>query len=283
MATITPGSAPTRPPAHGVGPLLRDWRRRRRMSQLELSAEAEVSARHLSFVETGRSRPSPELVLHLAEHLDVPLRERNALLLAAGYAPRYHETALEAPEMAPVRDALDVILAGHHPFPAVVVDHRWDLVSANRAALGILADGVAPELLVPPVNAMRVSLHPDGLAPRIDNLAEYSAHLLLRLRRQVAVSADPDVAALVDELRSYPGVADDAGGHEPADLLFTSLVLRHEGETLTFFSTIATFGTALDVTVAELAIESFFPADAATAAHLRASWGASPSVGEQRT
>src|SRR4051812_46071626 len=148
----------------GVGGLLRDWRQRRRLSQLDLAVEAEVSPRHLSFVETGRSRPSRELLLHLAEHLDVPLRERNALLLAAGYAPVYQQTSLDAPEMAPVRDALDKILTGHEPFPAVVVDRRWDLVSANGPAMAILTDGVAPELLVPPVNALRVSLHPDGLA-----------------------------------------------------------------------------------------------------------------------
>ena len=249
------------------------------MSQLELSAEAEVSARHLSFVETGRSRPSRELVLHLAEHLDVPLRERNALLLAAGYAPGYHETALDAPEMTPVRDALAKILAGHAPFPAIVVDHRWDLVSANEPAFGILADSVTPDLLAPPINAMRVSLHPEGLAPRITNFPEYSAHVMLRLRRQAVLSGDPDIDVLVDELRAYPGVVDrDHAAHEPAEMLFTPLALRHLDTTLTFFSTIATFGTALDVTVAELAIESFFPADPMTAATLRAMWDPPPSA-----
>src|SRR5436190_1085982 len=163
-------------PPRAVGGLLRDWRQRRRLSQLDLAVEAEVSPRHLSFVETGRSRPSRELLLHLAEHLDVPLRERNALLLAAGYAPAYHQTPLDAEGMAPVRDALDKLLAGREPFPAVVVDRRWDLVSANRPALAILTDGVATELLQPPVNALRVSLHPDGLAPRIVNFAEWSDH-----------------------------------------------------------------------------------------------------------
>ncbi len=261
-------------PPHTVGSLLRDWRQRRRMSQLDLSVEADVSTRHLSFVETGRSKPSRELVLHLAEHLEVPLRDRNALLLAAGYAPGYHESSLDAPEMAPVRDALDKILASQHPFPAVVVDHRWDLVAGNRAAFGILADGVAPELLAPPVNAMRVSLHPDGLAPRIVNLAEYSAHLMHRLRRQVATTADRDLVELIDELRHYPGVVDDlTATPDAAATLFMPLVLRSgNGATLTFFSTLATFGTALDVTMAELAIESFFPADEQTAAVLRATW-----------
>ena len=190
-----------------VGTLLRDWRQRRRFSQLHLASRAEVSPRHLSFVETGRSRPSRELVLHLADHLDVPLRERNALLLAAGYAPTYHETPLDAPEMQPVRDALDKILSGHDPFPAVVVDRRWNLVSANKPALMLLTDGVAPALLEPPANALRVSLHPDGLAPRIVNFAAWSDHLLTRLDRQVAASADDELRALADELRTYPGVA----------------------------------------------------------------------------
>jgi transcriptional regulator with XRE-family HTH domain len=253
-----------------VGDLLRGWRRRRHLSQLELSLEAEVSARHLSFVETGRSKPSRELVLHLAEHLAVPLRDRNTLLLAAGYAPAHPRTALDAPDMAPVRRALDAILAGHEPYPAVIVDHRWDVVTANRAALGALVEGVAPELLAPPMNALRVTLHPDGLAPRIVNLAEWAAHLLERLRRQATASGDPELAALLEELQRYPGVG---AGHDDSDTagrLFVPLRLRHDrlGE-LAFFSTIATFGTALDLTMAELAIESFFPADDTTAAALR--------------
>jgi transcriptional regulator with XRE-family HTH domain len=257
--------------APGVGELLRDWRRRRRLSQLDLSVEAEVSARHLSFVETGRSKPSRELVLHLAEHLDVPLRERNTLLLAAGFAPVYRETSLDAEEMAPARDALDKILAGHDPYPAVIVDSRWDLVSANASALRLMTDGVAPELLQPPVNAMRVSLHPEGLAPRIANLGEYSAHLLVRLQRQAALSQDPAIGELLDELRTYPGVEEQASAAVgPAELLFIPLRLRTgDGAELTFFSTLATFGTAVDITLAELSIESFFPADEATAAALR--------------
>jgi transcriptional regulator with XRE-family HTH domain len=257
--------------SRGVGTLLRDWRQRRRLSQLHLASRAEVSPRHLSFVETGRSRPSRELVLHLAEHLDVPLRDRNALLLAAGYAPTYHETSLDAPEMRPVREALDKILSGHEPFPAVVVDRRWNLVSANRPALMLLTDGVAPELLEPPANALRVSLHPDGLAPRIVNFAEWSDHLLTRLDRQVAASADGELRALGQELRSYPGVRHEQGQHlDTAALLFVPLVLlTRDGEQLRLFSTLATFGTALDITVAELSIEAFFPADDATAYALR--------------
>lgn len=254
-----------------VGPLLREWRQRRRLSQLDVALRAAVSARHLSFVETGRARPSRELVLHLADRLDVPLRERNALLLAAGYAPIFQRTPLDADEMTPVREALDKVLRGHDPFPAVVVDARWDLVAANRPALAILADGVAPALLQPPANTLRICLHPDGLAPRIANLDEYGGHLLDRLRRQVAASADPALAELLEELRGYPGVREQpAGRADPTALLFVPLVLRaRDGAELTFFSMLATFGTALDLTLAELAIESFFPADEPTAAALR--------------
>ena len=255
-----------------VGPLLREWRQRRRRSQLDLAVEAEVSTRHLSFVETGRSTPSRELLLHLAEHLDVPLRERNRLLLAAGYAPVYRETPLDDPSMAPVRDAIDRVLASHDPYPAVVVDQRWDVMSANAAAFSVFADGVDPRLLEPPMNAVRLGLHPDGLAPRTENFAEFSDHMLMRLRRQIAASADPTLQALYDEVRAYPDVVE--GAVDPSDLanlLFVPLVMRQpDGTILSFFSTLATFGTALDVTLAELTIEAFFPADASTAAALQA-------------
>lgn len=251
-----------------VGGLLREWRQRRRMSQLDLALVAEVSTRHLSFVETGRSRPSPELVLHLAEHLDVPLRERNSLLLAAGYAPRYHETPLASRDMAPVRAALDRILAGHEPFPAVVVDARWNLVTANRPAFELMSTLVNDRLLQQPVNTLRITLHPDGLAPHIENLAEYSAHLLARLDRQAVASGDDWLRDLASELRSYPGVVDALVPADTASLLFVPFMLRTGAGVLRFFSTIATFGTALDITVADLAIESFFPADEATAAKL---------------
>jgi transcriptional regulator with XRE-family HTH domain len=262
-------------PSRDVGGLLKDWRHRRRRSQLDLAVEADVSPRHLSFVETGRSKPSRELLLHLADHLDVPLRERNTLLLAAGYAPVYRETRMDAGEMGPVRDALEKILAGHEPFPAIIVDRRWNLVSANRPALALLTDGVAPELLAPPANTLRVSLHPDGLAPRIANLDEWSAHLLNQLHRQQVASADPELARLYEELRSYPGVVEHHGPEpDPAAMLFVPLVLRMPaGPDLHFFSTLATFGTAVDITVAELAIESFFPADDATARTLHAQLG----------
>src|SRR3954452_4465589 len=248
----------------GVGPLLRDWRARRRLSQMELALDAEVSARHLSFVETGRSKPSRELLLQLADHLDVPLRERNALLLAGGYAPAYGERPLGDEAMAPVRDALERLLKGHEPFPAVAVDRQWELVSANGPALALLTDGVDPTLLEPPVNTLRVTLHPDGLARRIRNLGEYSSHLLHLVAHEAAASGDPALVALHEELRGYPGVDAGPPPPDPAGSLFIPLQL---GE-LSFFSTIARFGTALDVTVAELAIESFFPADEKTAAAL---------------
>jgi transcriptional regulator with XRE-family HTH domain len=257
-------------PTPKVGDLLRDWRQRRRLSQLDLAGEAEVSARHLSFVETGRSRPSRELVLHLAEHLDVPLRERNSLLLAAGYAPTYGERSLDTTELEPVRQALDKILSGHEPFPAVVVDRRWDIVTANAALTTLIGSVVSPHLLEPPANALRITLHPDGLAPHIADLAEYADHLLARLDRQAAMDGRADLFELAAELRSYPDMPSHVENHgDIADRLFAPLILRFgDGPTLTFFSTIATFGTALDVTVAELAIEQFFPADAVTAAAL---------------
>jgi transcriptional regulator with XRE-family HTH domain len=259
----------------GVGDLLRGWRQRRRLSQLDLSLEAEVSARHLSFVETGRSKPSRELVLHLAEHLDVPLRERNSLLLAAGYAPVYQERSLEDAEMDPVREALDLILSGHEPYPAVIVDRRWDLVTGNGAALTLFTAGVAPELLEPPVNVYRLGLHPDGLAPRVRNLAEYSTHLLIRLQREVALTGDAALAALLDEVRDYPDLTHPMSvDADPARMLFLPMEFTTvDGRELSFFSTLATFGTALDITVAEMSIEAFFPADAATQAALRSTEG----------
>jgi transcriptional regulator with XRE-family HTH domain len=257
----------TAPP---VGALLRGWRQRRRVSQLVLASEADVSARHLSFVETGRAKPSREFVLHMAEHLDVPLRERNALLLAAGYAPMYQETPLEAEDMAPVREALDKILSGHEPYPALVLNRRFEIVSANRPTMSILADGVAPELLEPPANAYRASLHPDGLAPRIVNLAEWSAHLIDRVRRAWVATGDADLESLLEELSGYPGVSTDTRlDAPPGERLFDPLVLRADDAELSFFSTLATFGTAVDITIAELAIESFFPADGATSAALQ--------------
>ncbi|MGC9666449.1 helix-turn-helix domain-containing protein [Planosporangium sp. 12N6] len=259
-----------RTPRRPVGELLRRWRERRRLSQLELSIQADISTRHLSFVETGRSRPSRDMVLRLADELDVPLRDRNDLLLAAGYAPVYAETTLDAPRMSAIRGAVRLVLTAHEPYPAVVVDRHWNLVDAN-ATLGLLLTGVAAALLDPPVNVLRVSLHPDGLAPRIVNLGEWRAHLLGRLRRQVGSTADPVLADLYDELRGYPCDQPEPEVElpGPGDVV-VPLRVRHSGGELAFVSTVATFGTPLDITVAELAIESFFPADPATATALRA-------------
>ena len=250
-----------------LGDLLRDWRRRRRLSQLDLALEAGVSARHLSFLETGRSKPSREMVLRLSEELEVPLRERNRLLLAAGFAPAYDERPLEAPEMEPVRRAVAQVLTGHEPFPAAVVDRWWNLVAANRN-VALFLQGVASHLLEPPANVLRVSLHPEGMAPRIVNLAEWRGHLLDRLRREVAATGDERLAALLAEVDGYPQPAASAPPRPPQGAIAVPLVLRHGGQELSFFSTVATFGTAVDVTVAELSIEAFFPADAVTAAVL---------------
>jgi transcriptional regulator with XRE-family HTH domain len=249
-----------------TGTLLRDWRRRRRLSQLDLALEAGVSARHVSFLETGRSRPSREMLLHLSEQLDVPLRDRNQMLLAAGFAPAYTERAIDAPEMAPVREALDRILKGHEPYPAVVVDRWWDLAGAN-AGVALLTSMVAPHLLEPPANALRITLHPEGMAPHIRNLPEWRAHLLDRLRREVAVTGDGRLAALLDELTGYPGAEAALAAHEPG--IAVPLRLDAGGIELRFFSTISTFGTAVDITLAELAIEAFFPADEQTGDYVR--------------
>jgi transcriptional regulator with XRE-family HTH domain len=272
LAESSTGAAPD---GHSLGTLLRQWRGQRRLSQLDLAARAGVSARHLSFVETGRSRPSRELVLHLAEHLDVPLRERNAFLLAAGFAPLYRQRAMDAAEMGPVREALDAVLEGHEPFPAIVVDRHWTLVSANRPAGELLSEGVAPRLLTPPVNVLRVSLHPDGLAPRVVNFPAYAGHLVDRLRREAEAYGDPQLVALHDELVGYPGVIGSPAPADTAGQVVMPLRLRMGEATLSFFSTLATFGTARDITVEELAIEQFFPADRATAEVLHASWRAS--------
>jgi transcriptional regulator with XRE-family HTH domain len=245
-----------------VGLLLRGWRERRRMSQLDLALEAGVSARHVSFLETGRSRPSADMVLQLAEQLELPLRDRNQLLLAAGHAPVFEQHALDEPEMEPVRDAIDQILRGHDPYPAVVVDRAWEMLAGNRA-VAMLTEGVAPALLEPPINVLRVSLHPDGAAPRIANLAEWRAHLLDRLRRQIALTGDAALATLLEELASYPGGEDH--GDETRNQIAVPFRIHSPGGELAFISTIATFGTAVEVTASELSIESFFPADRATA------------------
>ena len=252
-----------------VGELLREWRQRRRMSQMDLALDANISTRHLSFLETGRSTPSREMILRLAEQLDIPLRERNALLHAAGFAPVYPQRPLADPALAPARAAVELVLKGHEPYPALAVDRHWTLVAANGAVAPLLA-GVAPGLLEPPVNVLRLSLHPDGLAPRIANLAQWRAHLLARLRQQIDATADAKLAELLSELKGYevpdgeePGAAQDFAG------VVVPLRLRAGEDILNLFSTTTIFGTPIDITLSELALETFFPADAETAAALR--------------
>ena len=265
-----------------VGELLRQWRERRRLSQLDLALQAEISTRHLSFLETGRSRPSRAMLLRLAEQLEVPLRERNHLLLAGGYAPAFGQAALDDPQMAAVRAALRQVLTGHEPYPAVVVDRGWNLVDAN-AAVAALVGQAEPELLAPPANVLRISLHPGGMAPRIVNLGEWRAHLFGRLRRQIALTADPGLAELYQELRAYPcdQPEPEVEVPGPGDVVIP-LRLRHGDRELSFLSIMASFGTPLDVTVSELAIESFFPADPGTGSALRQLVAGAPGVGAPR-
>jgi transcriptional regulator with XRE-family HTH domain len=259
------------------GEVLRTWRQRRKLSQLDLAVDAGVSARHVSFMETGRSAPSRAMVLKLAEVLDVPLRERNQLLVAAGLAPIYPERSLDHPELAAVRDGVQRVLSAYDPYPCVALDRHWNILDANAAA-AVLLDGVAPWLLEQP-NALRLALHPDGLAPRIKNLGQWRDHLVGRLRREVAASGSGELAALLVELESYPAPLvspDSMAVAVPLELCTDS------GELLTFISTVTTFGTALDLTVAELSIEAFLPADDATAAALvcrSASLGSPQSAG----
>jgi transcriptional regulator with XRE-family HTH domain len=240
-----------------IGPLLREWRHRRRLSQLELASQSGVSSRHLSFVETGRTAPSRQMVLHLAEHLDIPPRERNALLVAAGYAPAYRDEPVATQAM------LERVLRAHEPHPALVVDHRWRLVHANKA-VEIFLDGVAPALLEPPVNMLRLGLHPGGFAPRLRNLPQVRAFLLPRLARQAMRTGDPELRALHEELLTYGQPGEPP---EPTDIALP-IQLTYRGVELTFINTITTFGTAFDVTLAELAIETYLPADERTATFL---------------
>jgi len=253
-----------------IGPLLREWRKRRRRTQLEVALDAGVSARHLSFVETGRSTPSPEMVLLLAEQLEVPVRERNHLLLAAGHAPAIPEHSISDPELAPVREALDLILTGHDPYPAVVVDRGWNLVAAN-SAMAAMATWVDPALLQPPVNVMRVGLHPRGLARWTLNLGEVRAYFLGRLARQVAITGDSGLAALLQEVTGYAAPEHQPTGETATSHIITPLMRMRspDGDELSFFATVATFGTATEVTTSELSIELTFPADAATAEAMR--------------
>ncbi|MDT2021703.1 helix-turn-helix transcriptional regulator [Methylocella sp. CPCC 101449] len=246
------------------GDHLRLWRQRRRLSQLDLANEAEISTRHLSFVETGRSKPSREMVLALAHRLDVPLRETNVMLAAAGFAPMFSERALDDPQLAAARQVIDQVLKAHEPYPALAVDRRWDLVAMNGAVAPFM-EGIAPFLLTPPINVLRLSLHPEGLAQRILNLQEWRAHVFIRVSRQIDIAADAGLIDLLEELRSYPAPRRQPPRIEDGPVIATPLRLASPAGELSFISTMTVFGSPLEITLSELAIEAFFPADARTA------------------
>lgn len=263
--------------AHAVGDHIREWRQRRRLSQMDLALEADISTRHLSFVETGRAQPSRDMVLKLADQLDIPLRERNVILVAAGFAPVFPQRSLDDPALADARRAVEIILKGHEPHPAMAVDRHWNLVSANRM-IGPLMAGADPQLLTAPINVLRLSFHPKGLAPQIVNLHEWRAHVLERLRRQVELTADAALNDLLTKLKAYPitggqpprKAGDDYGG------VAIPFQLNTPAGMLSFFTTTTVFGTPVDVTLQELTLETFFPADAATA---KAMQGLAASLG----
>jgi transcriptional regulator with XRE-family HTH domain len=252
-------------PVH-IGDHLREWRQRRHLSQLDLAGDADISARHLSFVETGRAAPSREMVLRLAERLDVPLRERNVLLIAAGFAPAFPQRPLDDPALKSARRAIDLVLKAHEPNPALAYDRHWNLVSANRMVAPLL-DGVPQRLLAQPFNILRLAFHPEGLAPRTVNLAEWAGHLLERLHRQCEATADPELLKLYEDLKSYPIPA--RAGPLPPDNVAVPFKLRHGDEVLSFISTTMVFGTPVDITLSELALETFFAADDLTARRLQ--------------
>jgi transcriptional regulator with XRE-family HTH domain len=263
-----------------VGSLVRQWREHRRVTQLELALDAGISARHLSFVETGRSKPGREMLLRVLEQLKVPFREQNSLLLAAGHAPAFPERSLDDPDLAPVREALDVILSGHEPYPAVAVDRVWNLVAANSAMFALTESvEVDPALLEPPINVMRVGLHPQGLGPLFVNLRDWQAHWLKRLERQLAATGDEQLAALIDEVAGYSepepehDVVSEIAGSE---MLGPVKVRTPNGGQLSFFGMFASFDTPFEVTTSELAIEFLFPADRATAERLHDRGATSP-------
>jgi len=272
LATSFRSPPAARGTSRGVGDLLREWRQRRRMSQLVLATEAQISSRHLSFVESGRAVPSREMILRLAERLEVPLRARNALFVAAGYAPLFRERPLDDPQLSAARQAVELVLRAHEPFPALAVDRHWTMIAAN-GALAPLVAGAAPRLLEPPVNVLRLSLHPEGLASSIVNWFAWRAHVLQRVERQAQTSGDAVLEALVEELAAYPappGAEDVPGDTEMPSDIVVPLRLRTALGTLSFFSTTTVFGTPVDITLAELAIEAFFPSDEQTGEALRA-------------
>jgi transcriptional regulator with XRE-family HTH domain len=255
-----------------LGDYLREWRQRRHLSQLDFALEADISQRHLSFIESGRATPSREMLLHLAERLGVPLRERNPMLLAAGFAPVFAERSLDDPALAPARQAVDMVLKGHEPFPALAVDRHWTLIAANAAVAPLLTGVADAALLEPPVNVLRLSLHPQGMAPKIINLAEWRTHLLERLHQQISSTRDRVLAGLLTELSAYPEPS--ARRNKPSPErdyggIVVPLELETEKGILSLFSTVTVFGTPVDITLSELAVESFFPANAETASILK--------------
>lgn len=269
--TMSPHAHPApAPSSRPVGELIREWRQHRRLSQLDLAMQADISTRHLSYVETGRAAPSRAMVMHLAERLSVPLRERNVLLAAAGFAPMYRERSLADPALEAARHTVELVLKAHEPWPALAVDRHWTILSHN-ATVPLLLQDVDAALLQGPVNALRLSLHPGGLAPRIANLAPWRAHLLHRLGQQIEVTSDPVLMALRDELQAYAAPHGDHGAAtspEP-NAIAVPLQLHTPAGVLSFISTTTVFGSPVDITLAELALETFFPADTATAEALR--------------
>ncbi|WP_329253986.1 helix-turn-helix transcriptional regulator [Actinoallomurus sp. NBC_01490] len=255
---------------HTVGELLRQWRHRRRLSQLDLAISADVSARHVSLVETGKSNPSADMVLRLADRLDVPLRERNRLLLAAGFAPRYAERPLDDDGLSAARGAVARVLRAHEPYPALAFDRRWNIVMTNRAVEPFFAD-VDPDLLRPPINLVRLGLDPRGFAPLVLNLADVRAVFRSRIRRQLAVAPDAELTALYEELLE-PGSEDASSRSVESDVVIP-MILHVDGRQLQLFSTITTFGTPMDITLDEVAIESYYPMDAESAAYFEESVG----------
>jgi transcriptional regulator with XRE-family HTH domain len=268
MSTQQLATSSARPRPVHVGEHLREWRQRRHLSQLDLAGDAEVSARHLSFVETGRAAPSRDMVLRLAERLEVPLRERNVLLVAAGFAPAFPQRALDDPALKSARQAIDLVLKAHEPNPALAVDRHWNLVSANRMVAPLLAGLPSALLEAQPLNVLRLSFHPEGMGPRTVNLGEWCAHLLERLHRQCESTADPELVKLYHELKAYPIPARSAPlGPDNVAIPFR---MRLDGDVLSFISTTMIFGTPVDITLSEIAVETFFPADDFTAERLRA-------------
>lgn len=267
MMTQLATASPAAKPAH-VGAHLREWRQRRHLSQLDLAVDADISARHLSFVETGRAAPSRDMVLRLAERLEVPLRDRNVLLVAAGFAPAFPNRPLDDPALKAARDAITIVLKAHEPYPALAVDRHWNLVSANRMVAPLL-EGISPDLMGQPFNVLRLSFHPEGLAARTVNLAEWCAHLLERLHRQCEVTADPELIKLYNDLKAIPLPARKAPQVLLAESVAIPFRMRLGDDVLSFISTTMIFGTPVDITLSEIALETFFPADDFTAAKMR--------------